>query len=95
MSTVPTTDTGLAVPRTLSSSTTQSDLDKSPNRTLTDLHADHGHKLPLPAESTLGKVQHERINKEEVESHGIASADALSSLPAGRKMILLLCFCLA
>lgn len=88
------TQEGLTVPRTLSSSPTlSSSEDHSPNRTLTDLHGDG-----LPAESTLGKVEDDRINKGEGEAHDVHASEgakALSSLPSGRKSLLLLCFCLA
>lgn len=87
---------GLTVPRTLSASPTiSSSEDHSPNRTLTDLHAADANKTGLPAESTLGKVEDDRINKGEVDVHASEGAKALSSLPAGRKSWLLLCFCLA
>jgi len=50
----------------------------------------------LPAESTLGKVEQERIAEGKADGfHDSEAAKALSSLPAGRKSILLLCFCLA
>lgn len=89
---------GLAVPRTLSSTPTHSsDEGHSPNRTLTDLHEqDQAGKTGLPAGSTLGKVEDDRINKGETHAvHASEGAQALSSLPAGRKSILLFVFCLA
>lgn len=84
---------GLAIPRTISSSPTPTSSDEahSPNRTLTDLNGNG-----LPAESTLGKVEHDRLDKGETNAvHNTESAKALSSLPSGRKSLLLLCFCLA
>lgn len=88
---------GLAVPRTMSSSPSlSSSEDHSPNRTLTDLPGAAGNKTGLPAESTLGKDEDDRINKGELHDvHASEGAKALSSLPSGRKSLLLLCFCLA
>lgn len=55
-----------------------------------------GSDITLPSESTLGKVEKERIAEGKTDGfHSTEGAKALSSLPAGRKNILLLCFCLA
>jgi hypothetical protein len=73
----------------------------SDNHTLTDQHGSPGKEgfestSPLPAESTLGKVEQERIAEGKTDGfHNTEGAKALSSLPAGRKSVLLLCFCLA
>jgi hypothetical protein len=65
-------------------------------RTLTDLSSNpEKGKLgaELPAESTLGAVEKKRIEDGEVTAH--KPSEALSSLPNGRKNLLLLCFCLS
>ena len=51
------------------------------------------HDAALPATSTLGKVEAE-MEKQGKTTQKVAS-DALSSLPASRKNILTLCFCLS
>jgi len=83
--------------KTLSpSSTMDSTYEPSPNRTLTNLHGSPEGKTPvLPATSTLGKAEVDDLAKGGDGFHSSESAMALSSLPAGRKSVLLLCFCLA
>ena len=83
--------------KTLSStSTMESTYEQSPNRTLTSFHGSPEGKTPeLPAASTLGKEEVDDLAKGGDGFHASKSAIALSSLPAGRKSILLLCFCLA
>lgn len=86
---------GLAAPtpaKTLSQSST---IESTYERTL------NGHGSPdpkvsgLPATSTLGKEEADNLGKEGEGFHQSKTAIALSTLPAGRKSILLLCFCLA
>jgi hypothetical protein len=83
--------------KTLSpSSTMESTHEPSPSRTLTSLHGSPQGKTPeLPAASTLGKEEVDDLAKGVDGFHSSKTAVALSSLPAGRKSILLLCFCLA
>jgi len=83
--------------KTLSpSSTMDSTHEPSPNRTLTSLHGTpEGKTSNLPAASTLGKEEVDDLAKGGDGFHSSKNAVALSSLPAGRKSILLLCFCLA
>ena len=83
--------------KTLSpSSTMDSTHEPSPNRTLTSLHGTPEGKISsLPAASTLGKEEVDDLAKGGDGFHSSKTAVALSSLPAGRKSILLLCFCLA
>ena len=85
-----------------------------PSRTLTDLpNNDSGKGMAmdgivngnsngngLPAESTLGKVESEKVKSEKVEKGPVGTvikpeANVLKDLPAARKSVLLLCFCLA
>lgn len=71
----------------------------TPGDTLTDLTATNnkagltGEGLDLPAQSALG------VTEKRLEAEGIAPNhvrdEALSSLPNGRKNLLLLCFCLS
>jgi len=77
-------------------STMDSNHGSSPNRTLTSLHGTpEGKASSLPATSTLGKEEVDDLAKGGDGFHTSKTALALSSLPAGRKSILLLCFCLA
>lgn len=72
-----------------------------PGRTLTDLPSTNPKSKgdALPAESTLGKVERDRegaTDSDLEKTGGVApEANVLKGLPAGRKNILLLCFCLA
>jgi hypothetical protein len=86
-STLPTSHSNTSDSRTMSRSPTVNDEDE------TDAY--HREKLNqhLPTESTLGKVEAEKEKAGEVAPN--AGANALADLPAGRKSILLLCFCLA
>jgi hypothetical protein len=83
---------GAPTPVTLSHTSTMESTD---DRTL------HGHGSPdgklsdLPAASTLGKEDDLANAKGGDGFHASKTAVALSTLPAGRKSILLLCFCLA
>jgi hypothetical protein len=83
--------------KTLSpSSTMESTYQPSPSRTLASLHGSpEGKGHELPAASTLGKEEVDDLAKGGDGFHSSKTAVALSSLPAGRKSILLLCFCLA
>lgn len=85
---------------------TSDDNEADPSRTLTDLHTSHHEKSSkskgdsLPAESTLGKVERDKEANEGDPEKAIvggivAEANTLKDLPAGRKSILLLCFCLS
>lgn len=77
----------------MSRSPTLSTDESSPNRTLTDLNSPPKANKELPAESTLGQTAEELAAKGEIVPK-VHSAK-LSSLPAGRKSLLLLVFCLA
>ncbi|WWD20594.1 hypothetical protein CI109_105070 [Kwoniella shandongensis] len=87
------------------SPTMTSDPTNDPTATLTDLNAvqdvDKEKALAqeveedehLPAQSTMGKVEADMIAKGEGHAHH--HKNALAALPAGRKSVLLLCFCLS
>lgn len=84
---------GLAAPtadKTFSQSTT---MDSTYEKTLNGHGSPEGKITNLPATSALSKE--EELIRGGEGFHGSSNAVALSSLPAGRKSILLLCFCLA
>jgi hypothetical protein len=88
---------GLAGP-TATTNTPSPTAQPSPSQTLTDLHSNgspDAKKSELPASSTLNKTEADNIAAGKGGFHGSKTAIALSSLPAARKNILLLCFCLA
>jgi hypothetical protein len=86
---------GLAAPtpaKTLSQSST---IDSTYEKTLNGHGSPDAKPSGLPTASTLGKADDDNLAKGEEGFHQSKTAMALSSLPAGRKSILLLCFCLA
>lgn len=79
-------------------------MSRSPTVTSDSTAADHTDKWKstdstsakdLPAESTLGQVEKQLELEGKVPPSEHGQVNALASLPAGRKSILLFCFCLS